>query len=565
LSAAAAGAPGAAALQRFFWTAIGVTLAFRLWLAWWLPMTADEAHFVHWGEAPALGYYDHPPMVGWLLAALLQVSRAPLVLRLPAVVLPALVAIGIAWLVRDLARGRHGPGSPGDAETLGFGTALAWLLVPVQVLNIAITTDTPLAFFSFLSLAAFALGAEGAAEADAPRSPREGDRAGMRASRRRSAALFAAAGVALGLAFLSKYFAVMLGVGYLVFTILVPGPGRWRDMAIVLAAAAPFAIFNAAWNYEHCWANLLHNVYNRDTSGGWYKPLVFAALLLYVSSPLLLWQLARGARAVRAAAAQPAVAAIAACALAPLALLAAASPFKTIGLHWLFSFMPALFMTGAFALGAARIAASARFLAGFSALHAVLVVALASLPLETWQRLRQYDSIVEAVHSDELFAALKPYEGRFVFASSSYASAATLSYAGARLGFVAQPGATGDPREARRAHYFLVFGPGSAHGRQDDLETDFRQLDGAAILVLRKSPADPQEYAPLFRSVEYRDVTVRGATFHLVLGRGFSFPAYRERVLAPVRERYYRIPRYLPQGRCYLCERYFGALTCPAP
>jgi hypothetical protein len=385
----------------------------------------------------------------------------------------------------------------------------------------------------------------------------------MRASRRRSAALFAAAGVALGLAFLSKYFAVMLGVGYLVFTILVPGPGRWRDMAIVLAAAAPFAIFNAAWNYEHCWANLLHNVYNRDTSGGWYKPLVFAALLLYVSSPLLLWQLARGARAVRAAATQPAVAAVAACALAPLALLAAASPFKTIGLHWLFSFMPALFMTGAFALGAARLAASARFLAGFSALHVVLVAAFAATPVETWQWVRKYDSLVEVLHTDELLATLEPYAGRFAFASNSYSSAATLAYAAAGRGLVAQPGAA-DGRGGALRHYFFVLGTGSGHGRHDDLVTDFRRLDGADILVVRKTPADPQEYAPLFRTVGYRDVTVRGATFHLVFGQGFSFPAYRDRVLAAVRDRYYRIPAYLPQGRCDLCERYFDAATCPA-
>jgi 4-amino-4-deoxy-L-arabinose transferase-like glycosyltransferase len=570
LSVRVAGAPGAAALRRFFWTAIGATLAFRLWLAWWFPFTGDEAYFVHWGEAPALGYYDHPPLVGWLLAALLQLSHAKLVLRLPAVVLPALVAIGMAWLVRSLARAGRGPGpeADADADALGFATAAAWLLVPAQVLNVAVTTDTPLAFFSFLSLAAFALGVErgsGLYVRPSPRpSPPGGEGDPTRALRRQSLVLLAASGVALGLAFLSKYFAVMLGVGYVVFTILVRRPGRWRDLAIVLAAATPFALLNAAWNYEHCWANLLHNVYNRDTSGGWYKPLVFAGFLVYVSSPLLLWQLARNGRSVREAVARPAVAALAACAAAPLALLAAASPFKTIGLHWLLAFMPALFMTGAFALGAARLAASARFLAGFSAAHVVLVGVLAALPLETWQWVRKYSSVVEAVRPDEVLAALRPYERKFVLASSSYSSAATLSYHSAERGFVAQPDAAGDTRAPWRAHYWVVFGPGSGHGRQDDLQTDFRRLDGKDILVLRKTPADREEYAPLFRSVELREITVRGATFQLVLGKGFGFPAYRDRVLASVRSRYYRIPAYLPQGRCYLCERYFGAKTCPA-
>lgn len=532
---ATAAVPSAATLRRVFWAAIGATLAFRLWFAWWLPMTGDEAYFVHWGEAPALGYYDHPPLVGWLLAVLVELSHARLVVRLPALVLPALIAIGMAWLVRSLAPG--GPAAAADAERLGYAAALAWLLVPVQVLNVAITTDTPLAFWTFVSLAAFALAVQ-------------------RGSRWR----FAVAGAALGLAFLAKYFAVLLGLGYLVFTLAVPRAGRWRDLAIVLAAAAPFALANAAWNYWHCWANLLHNVYNRDTSGGWHKPLVFAALLVYVSSPLLLWQLARGARAVRDAAARAPVAAIAACALAPLAVLAAAAPFKTIGLHWLLAFMPALFLTGAFALGAARILASAKLLAGFSALHVVLLAVFVALPVETWQRLRKYDSLVEALRPDEVLDALRPYAGRFAFAASSYSSAATLAYAARERGFVTAPGAPG----GWRRHYVFVFGPGSGHGRQDDLATDFRGLDGRDILVVRKTPAAAQEYAGLFRAVELRDVTVRGATFQLVLGRGFDFAAYRERVLASVRERYYRIPAYLPQGRCYLCERYFGAATCTA-
>jgi hypothetical protein len=373
-----------------------------------------------------------------------------------------------------------------------------------------------------------------------------------------------AAGAALGLAFLAKYFAVMLGFGFLVFTLAVRRPHRWRDLAIVLVAAAPFVALNLGWNYAHCWANLLHNVYNRDTSGGWHKPLVFAALLVYVSSPLLLWQLARGARELREAAGRPPVAAIAACALAPLAVLAAAAPFKTIGLHWLLAFMPALFMTGAFALGAAPLAASARFLAGFSALHVVLVAAFAAAPVETWRDARKYDSLVEALHADELLAALRPYEGRFALAATSYSTAATLAYHAAEVGFVTRPDAAGGRGEAWRRHYVFVLGPGSGHGRHDDLVTDFRALDGRDVLVVRKHPADPQEYAPLFRAVEFRDVTVRGATFHLVLGQGFDFAAYRERVLALVRDRYYRIPGYLPQGGCYVCERYFGASTCPA-
>ena len=71
---------------------------FRLWFAAVLPLTGDEGYFVFWGEHPAGGYYDHPPMVGWWLTGLLAVSRAEWVLRLPALVLPLILAWGSWWL-----------------------------------------------------------------------------------------------------------------------------------------------------------------------------------------------------------------------------------------------------------------------------------------------------------------------------------------------------------------------------------------------------------------------------------------------------------------------------------
>ena len=105
--------------------------------------------------------------------------------------------------------------------------------------------------------------------------------------------------------------------------------------------------------------------------------------------------------------------------------------------------------------------------------------------------------------------------------------------------------------------YFFVFGTASSHARHDDILTDFRTLAGRNILILRKNPPEAAEYAPYFASVEYRQVELYGATFHLVLGRRFDYDRYREAVLRPSRDRYYRMPAYLPLGRCAFCERYF--------
>jgi hypothetical protein len=80
--------------------------------------------------------------------------------------------------------------------------------------------------------------------------------------------------------------------------------------------------------------------------------------------------------------------------------------------------------------------------------------------------------------------------------------------------------------------------------------------------VVRKSAPPRNEYDPYFQEVEYRTIEVRGATFHVTLGRGFDFAAYRDTVLAGVRDRFYRVPAFLPQGGCTYCERYWGEL-CP--
>ena len=37
----------------------------RLAAAGLVPLTEDEAYYRLWAQHPALGYYDHPPMMAW--------------------------------------------------------------------------------------------------------------------------------------------------------------------------------------------------------------------------------------------------------------------------------------------------------------------------------------------------------------------------------------------------------------------------------------------------------------------------------------------------------------------
>jgi 4-amino-4-deoxy-L-arabinose transferase-like glycosyltransferase len=88
--------------EALFYRILWLTLAIKLVFAAWIPLTGDEAYFIGWGKNLDYGYYDHPPMVGWWLAGLLQVSDAVSWLRLPSVLLTTF----IGWAIYQLTRGQ---------------------------------------------------------------------------------------------------------------------------------------------------------------------------------------------------------------------------------------------------------------------------------------------------------------------------------------------------------------------------------------------------------------------------------------------------------------------------
>ena len=496
---------------RLAWLGVLALCAFRLWFSVVLPMTGDEATFVLWGAHPAGGYYDHPPMVGWWLTGLLAISRAPWVLRLPSLLLPLLLAGGVWWLVR-----------PHGAERARLA-ALLVLLQPVNVWNVLITTDTPVILFSMGSIIAYV--------------------AALRSTARRALLWHAAAGALLGAAFLGKYFAALLGVAYLAHVLFVRRDGqRWAGFALLLLAALPAPVYNLWWNSAHCWVNIQFNFINRNAGAAfsWRNPLLYLASLAYLATPWLLVEWWRQRRPLRAAIKSgESLEAGAAFWLAavPLSIFALMSLARPVGLHWLVSFIPLLAVVAAIVMPPAALARLLRWSAGLAALHVLVVVVIAALPMQTWKSTKLYDGIVLSVRSDDLLEQLAPYGADYLWTMEGYSLAATLAY------------------NAQRP--VAVFGEGSLYARQDDFITDWRAHDGRQLLILSKSKPAPGEYAAFFERIEFRDFVLHGVTYHLVLGQGFKYAVYHERVLTRIRDRFYRIPAWLPQRGCEFCERYF--------
>lgn len=487
--------------RRFYFVAQLLTLLFRGWLGAALPFTGDEAYFYWWGRIPAGGFYDHPPMVGWWLAGLIAVSEAEWWLRLPAILQPALLSFMLLAFLRD------------DPHATRWGVATLVLLAPASVLDVLITTDIPLVYFSVASALVF-----------------------LSALRGRTYGLFALSGVLLGGAFLSKYFAVLLGFAYIGWAVWRPAVWKWKALALLVLCALPAGLYNAWWNSQHCWANVMFNVFNRHGNAhlSWETPLLYGAMMVWLLTPMVVWGLLRAPGAWLRQPALPWLVVV------PLSIFGLLSLVKTIGLHWVFSFVPLVFLLYGRSVSDVTLQRTIRFAAVIAALHVAAVLAVASQPVERWASLlgeRKYAGVVQTVKADEVIAALGDDVNRYELMTDGYSPSVTVGY--------------------NHRRYWPVFGPASSHARHDDMLTDFRRLDGRDVLVLSKEAPELTDYTPYFRDVQVDLLTVRGAKFWRIRGHGFDFAAYHAGVLEPARRYWYAIPGWLPQQGCYFEERYF--------
>lgn len=493
-------------LVNAFKTTLLATLAIKLILAWILPMSGDEAYFVLWANHLDFGYYDHPPMVGWFLHLMMYLGSAEIILRLPAILTSILIGLGIYRLLRLLD------------ESKAALIAMLYLVSPINILNVLVTTDTPLILFAFLSIASL-----------------------YKALQHNKLSWYALSGLFFGMAFLSKYFAVLLGLSYLLYFVFsAKSLQKSKGFFLLFAASFPFALLNVYWNYTHCWDNILFNLYtrNEDAQLSLGTIAMFAGVQLYLMTPPLVWFIYKHREAFWQKIKRDQFRIFLFIFVVPMVVFTLLSLKKTVGLHWVLAFYPALYLLIFQLLPRIALEKMLKFMLGFSALHLLAIALIASLPMETWKQHKLYGGIVFMFEHEKIVDVIRPYEQQnFLLATDGYSPSATISY--------------------YYGKEFFVFGEGGLHARQDDMLTDFRLFQGRNILILSKSAPNMQEYTPYFKHVETRIFTLRDTNFHLVLGYDFNFEQYKEDVLRQIKNKYYRIPSYLPHAPCYFCDKYF--------
>jgi 4-amino-4-deoxy-L-arabinose transferase-like glycosyltransferase len=207
--------------------ALAVLTALRLVVAGVTPLAPDEAYYWVWSRSLQGGYLDHPPMVALFIAAGTAIAgETALGVRMMGPLSLALGSILLARAAEDLFPGRNA--GPWAAALLN-----ATLLAGIG--GVTMTPDTPLLFFATAALWATA-----------------------RLHRTDDGRWWLAIGLFAGLALVSKYTAVLLGAG-LVLWMLLDATARgwllrwhvWAGGVLALLAFAPVV----AWNWSHEWAS----------------------------------------------------------------------------------------------------------------------------------------------------------------------------------------------------------------------------------------------------------------------------------------------------------------------
>jgi len=244
-------------LWRLFW----ISLIVKLGLALFIPLVSDEYYYWLWGQYPQLSYFDHPPMVGWImiLADPLAAIGAGAI-RWPFVFMSQ-ATIWI-WLMisKSFLRARE-------------RQWLLWTLLLNPMTGwggLIATPDIPLLFFWSLSLWLC-----------------------QQLVRKPTPKTYGLLGASLGLGFLSKYMVVVF-LPCLALWIVLEKHWKYALSLKILWTVSLGLLFSLPvlyWNFEHQWVSFLFQ-WGHGTQGGptqWKWPVEYLTSQVFIIFPIFVY------------------------------------------------------------------------------------------------------------------------------------------------------------------------------------------------------------------------------------------------------------------------------------
>ena len=246
--------------------AISIVIGFQLFRLFLLPfmgLMPQDAYYYFYGEHLALSYFDHPGMIGYVLRGFTELfGKTVLVIKLADFVVTSLTLFSFYKLSRLFLSRKKAE----NALVLMCSTLF------ISILSFNSTPDVPLLLFWTLSLYSL-----------------------YKAIFEEKKPHWILAGIAMGLAFNSKYTALLLQIGLLFFVIfsnryrkLLISPWLW--LSLLLSVIITFPVWY--WNYQNDFASFAFQASKRtgDISKFQLKPNYFLGAVghqLFILLPVL--------------------------------------------------------------------------------------------------------------------------------------------------------------------------------------------------------------------------------------------------------------------------------------
>lgn len=481
---------------------LSLFVTLKLALIFAIPFTGDEAYFTTWATNLSLGYYDHPPMVGWGIYALNLVSDHYYFYRIFSFLTSIIVAIIVYQLSREIVD-----------EVSAFFVSLVFFISPISLMMSLISNDIFLMFFGTIGAYYFFI-----------------------ALKNDSTPYSVLAGILLGMAFLSKYFAVFLIFGLFLFALTRKDKTGAKIVGITSIIIAMFVLENIYYNYNNCWNNILFNfqsrVSNRDINLQYI--FLFIATLLLLIPPQGIYLLFK-TRLKDQLEGNSNTARYALFAVTPaLLVFFYVSLNNQIGLHWLLLFIPFIYILfSGFEKNKLKSLYKYNFFISLLAGIVILSITLFHKPLLGEHKI--YYQISLFTQTDTICNQLP--EGQDIY-TLNYTNNSMLSYF------------------CKGNNYHVMFDV-SKYGREDDKHIDIKLLDGETLTIFAMHKKDIKKISAYFESLEIREIDIENnPNYYLVTGNNFDFTMYRDNILSAITDNYYNIPDWLPSGQCSFKEKY---------
>lgn len=255
---------------------IVLTTAFRLIYINFIDLVPDEAYYWDLSRRVQLSYYDHPPMLMYLISlSTNMLGDTAFAVRLPSVIISGAVTILVYLIGKEMFD-----------ERIGFYSALVTNTVLIYAVGgILATIDTPFALFWLLSIYF-----------------------GVKALKTGEGRWCSLMNIALGLGMLSKYIMVLFIPAFLIFLLISKEHRHWlRRSAPYIGSIMALLIFSPViiWNAQNDWASfrfqLSHGLEVKSKAGlpslleyigsqaGILSPFMFIACLWAMIRSFTLW------------------------------------------------------------------------------------------------------------------------------------------------------------------------------------------------------------------------------------------------------------------------------------